>query len=355
MTNNKNNSLYENVLLPFLQGASPKDLQINLKKLLIDTKEDALKSFNIDINLTQQELILNHYTLNADRQALYLQEYNQWLKDTNLSNKLIHFLEFLAQEKSPRLRYFLKQVHLAKINSAGPIFYTSIFLISITNLSFLYFLHPNWLKHFDNLTKSLSNILKIALKTNNLAFFILNIQIFKYIYEVFYLLSNNATTQAHKTNKLLRKTFTTLANISAQALIAFSYTIIPRVANYLLILSELINISFSAWTLFNFNDSCETNQNSHPQLEELLVKNEQKFYYLKKTVQLKAECLSLVLIFSLTIINFLINTQFPIFSGISLLLQFIISQVNTYFYCNLEEKYTVLIQEEIHQTCTFSP
>jgi hypothetical protein len=343
------NEIYTKIIVPFIEGNDIISFKNSLAKFTKSKQVDAIHFFKIELSADEKKNIIGQFTTNVQTQTKYLQEYEQWLIKTNVSNELIHLLEFLAQNKSPRLRYLLKDIYRSKVKHNHKTTYLTLaclaLLLFAANISF----NPEWKKQLEDFQRLLSLALKTVFQTQNLAFLILMFQLIRYCTEIYYILTNNATTSKHKLDKLLRKSLTTLINIIAQILIIQSPNIMPKIANSLMVLSEFINILFSAWTLYQLKYTKKPSKDEHLTLEDNIHQLENHYYYLKKSAQFRLECASLVLSFTASVVSMLLSSHFVWLAPICLLIQFFISQIKNLYHSHLDDKYTELTQNDIKQ------
>ena len=220
-----NQEIIQEIVLPFLQGEDLNKLIIKLSTYSLLRDENASDFFKNTVNLNEKTLILQTL-LGKETSKIddHIREYNEWVLRLNVSDSLLHFLEFIAHKDSHRIRYLVKQIYQTK----APIKYQKAYLFLTTGIFIagVYFTYHEqaWTQFLLWLKETLPNfgiqILNAALKPYNLSLIILIYQSIRYFLDIYLILRNNATSKEHKINKICKITLTNLLNIAGLDLLA---------------------------------------------------------------------------------------------------------------------------------------
>lgn len=349
-----NKKLIDMLVRPFLKG---EDLDIVFSLLLgfvIRHNQNATTLFNHYLEEVHQDLILQKLlgTNRLDEIVNHKKEYRQWRTTLNISNSLLHFLEFLAQRDSHRIRYFVKEIY----QTDAPIKYQNAYLflaITVAGAG-IYFAQNEaaWIALLTWIKETLPSLaikaLDIALQPQNLSFIILIYQSIKYFLDVYYILQNNATSKNHKLKKILRITLTNLLNITGQ-LINFLFSYLSSTAACLFIASGLIDMLWGLSEYHSLKPAAEPPNNEGMTITELSRGYEAYYYYLKKRKQFQIECMALSVTFVASLVSILLGAQVLCLGSICAVLQFFISLTKNHYNQSYEHHYAIELQSNIKQ------
>lgn len=354
-----NNKLLKELIIPFLRGEDLDTITITLMVYAIRNEQNAIDFFNsTKLEASSQQNILKQlFDKEQQKISEYIQEYNDWITHKNISNTLLHFLEFLAHKESHRIRYLVKQIYQTR----APIKYqkTYIFLIGTITCAGLYFAQNEaawnafliWIK--ETLPSLAAQALQIAFQPQNLSLIILIYQGIKYALDFYYIVRNNATTRNHKLKKICRITLTNSLNMFGQ-LINFMFTSYSNLAGYLFILSGLIDLAWGWAEFYSLKKVDEPSTKSNLTFIDFSKQTERYYYYLKKKKQFQIECIALSITFATSLVSIILGSQILCLGTIAAVLQFFIALTKNYYNQSYEHRYAIEQQTEIKNFYTAS-
>lgn len=348
-----NKTSIDEIVMPFLKGDNLDLLIVRLSTYSVIKDENARNFFKKNTDDAQRKSIL--HALIGDEQAKidrYIKEYDEWRQNLNISESLLHFLEFLAQKESHRIRYLVKQIY----QTNPPIKYQKayLFLISVIFCAGIYFANHEaawtyflfWLK--ETLPKLGSELLHVVLKPHNFSLIILAYQTIRFFLDIYFILRNHATSNEHKAKKIFRMILTNALNLSAQ-LLNFIFASYSNLTNYLFISAGLIDLIWSLTTFYYLENAPHPNEQKHEHFEDFSEACEKYYYYLRKKKQFQLECIALFFTFSAGLASILLGPQVLCLGTVCAVLQFLISLTKNYYKQSYEYQFAASLQDRVSE------
>jgi hypothetical protein len=339
------------IVVPFLKGEKLTRTKLWLGHLVDETNNNVISEFKKYNDEYFKNQILDSLLLTALRQKSYKEEYDAWRDTLNISDNLLHFLEFLSQKGYYRLRYLLKAAASTSPKTNYLEYFFSGALLSCIGAGIYFAYCPgSWEQMLSFLQTSgpqiaiwLFNYILIPV---NLAFIILAYQSIKYFADCYYILDNRCTTTEHKLFSLIKTTTTAALVIAGQTLNCLNFGIATGIGNYLFIAAAIVDLVWRGLQIYQLK---EPSLADNATLEQQIFFKEQKIYYQRKKDQFKLEICASILITVASIGSIVLASQFAFIPIISIVFQFLVSITKNYYYNRLEYQSTEKLQNDIHQ------
>ena len=185
----------------------------------------------------------------------YLDNYEKWLKDTNIEKNLLSFLEFLAYKGHHRLKTFLKLAHNTNPKPIYWPYYASGAAITAATAGY-FTAHPNdfyktidWVMYqAPKLTIWLMDYIFLPVNVPRVS---LVIKFFTFAYTLRLILANHVTDDAHKIKQMIKHFIENALIMIGQFLCFLNGGILTPLISMLFIASSLSTTLFSAGEFFN--------------------------------------------------------------------------------------------------------
>ena len=336
------------IIVPFLKGQKLTRTKLLLGHLVDETNNNVIAEFKKynDDHLKNQ--ILDSLLMTPEQQKIYNDRYDTWRKTLDISDNLLHFLEFLSQEGYFRLRYLLKAAASTSPKTNYLEYFFSGALLSCIGAGVYFFYCPgSWEQMLLFLQTSGPQFalwsLNYIIIPVNLALIILAYQIIKYFADLYYILDNRCTTTEHKLTSLIKTTATSALVIAGQTLNCLK-GVATAAGNYLFIGAAVIDLIWRGMQIYHLTQPSLPDK---PTDENFIFYKEQQCYYQRKKNQFKLEIYASVLITTASIASIVLASQFAFIPIISIVFQFLVSITKNYYYNKLEYKSTEKLQNEI--------
>jgi hypothetical protein len=343
--------IINDIVVPFLKGEKLTRTKLWLGHLIDETNNNVISEFKKYDDEHFKNQILDSLLLTAHRQKRYKEEYDAWRNTLNISDNLLHFLEFLSQKGYYRLRYLLKAAASTSPKTNYLEYFFSGAILSCIGAGIYFAYCPgSWEQMISFLQTSGPQIalwlLNYILIPVNLAFIILAYQTIKYFADCYFILDNRCTTTEHKLTTLIKTTTTAALVIAGQTLNCLNFGIATGIGNYLFIAAAIIDLVWSGLQIYQLK---KPSLPDNPTLEEQIFFKEQEIYYQRKKDQFKLEICASVLITVASIGSIVLASQFTFIPILSIVFQFLVSITKNYYYNKLEYQSTEKLQNDIHQ------
>ena len=345
-------NIINDIIIPFIKGNKLTHTRLWLGHLIDGTHKNVITQFkSYDNDEDYKHKILENLLLTQKRQSAYIEDYEKWRSTLDISDNLLHFLEFLSLKGYHRLRYLLKEAKRTnpKTNYLE-YFFGAAFLGCVGSGIYFAYCPGSWESLITFLQTTGPEIalwlLNYILIPLNLALTILAYQTIKYFADCYYILDNRCTKTEHKLTSLIKTTTTSAFIIAGQTLNCLNLGMSTSVGSYLFIAAAMIDLLWRGMQLHQLQQPSLPKNSS---LEDQIFFIEQQSYYQRKKDQFKLEICASILITIASICSIVLASQFTFIPILSIVFQFIVSMAKDYYYNRLEYKATEKLQSEIEK------